>query len=178
MPHEDMQELKGHVGWMVKHAKPFALHYWIDASPFSDGFAIFFCCESSCVELHWRQPIIKEGGEEFKISLLELWKWDCFLLSEIWIHLRASAGLRNHFPSQTSSAGCTWMSHNGAICVKVICFDGRCPWLTISSISLLPNFSPPWRSWQGVFSVVLLSWAFAVSDSDFFCCFSVSLFPT
>lgn len=121
-------------------AKPFALRYWIDAAPSSDGSAFFFCCESFSGELCWRQPIIQEGREKFKSSILELWKWDSFLSSEIWIHLRPSLRLRNHFPSQTGSAGCTWMSHKGAICVKVICFDGKCPWLTISSISLLPSF--------------------------------------
>lgn len=126
---------------MTNHAKSLALHYRTDASPSSDGSAFFFCCESFSGELRWRQPIIQEGGgKEFKRSVLELWKWDCFLLSEIWIHLRASLGLRNHFPSQTSSAGCTGMSHKGAICVKAICFDVKCPWLTISSISLLPSF--------------------------------------
>lgn len=124
----------------MNHAKPFALHYKTDASPSLDGSAFFFCSQSFSSELHWRQPIIQEREEEFKRSLLELWKWDCFLLAEICIHLRASQGLRNNFPFQTSSAGCTWMSHKGAICVKVICFDGKCLWLTISTISLLPSF--------------------------------------
>lgn len=37
-------------------------------------------------------------------SLPQLWKWGCFFLSEIQTHWRASLGLWNHFPSQTSSS--------------------------------------------------------------------------
>lgn len=168
----------------MNHSKPFAWCYRTDASPSSDGSAFFFCCESFSGELPWRQPIIREGGEEFQRSLLDFWKWDCFLLSEIWIHLRASLGLRNHFPSQTSSAGCTWMSPKGAICVKVICFDGRCPWLTISSISLLLSFhffyflGDPDRECSFLHGISFLSicsfWRWLFSDN----CSLVSLFPT
>lgn len=167
----------------MNRAKPFALHYGTDASPSSDGSAFFFCCASFSGELYWRQFIIEEGREEFKRSLLELWKWDCFLLSEVWIHLSASLVLRNHFHSQTGSAGCTWVGDKGAICVKAICFDGRCPRLTISRYILaayFPFLSLPWRLWQGM---QFPPWCFFLDHLQFLSvtfsdnCSLVSLFP-
>lgn len=91
------------------------------------------------------------------------------------------------------------MSHKGAICVKVICFDGKYPWLTISSISLLLSFhffhflGDPDREcgflhsasflsicsfWQWLF-LIIVPWfhSFPHSSTPFLSPFSMYLFP-
>lgn len=152
----------------MNHAKPFGLRYWSDASPSSDGFAFFFCWESFSGELHWRQSIIQEREEEFEITSTTL-KMRLFFLIRNTNSLKSFTGSLKPFPFSNQFF---WMSHKGAICAKVICFDGKCLWLTFSSISLLP--SSHFFHFLGdltenaVFSMVLLSWVFAVSDSNLF----------